>query len=151
VTIDLYHTYYDPVPGTARGGRLAPKTHIKLASGALVPDVVFAMSGSAGTRRLCVFEMYNGRRTERVAAQLETYLAALSEEALNKAYDYKRAVRVLLAFDTAENLRLVTERVARDPSFMREREHFFLAPLSVLRERFFDGWQRFDGTPTTLY
>jgi hypothetical protein len=151
VVIEFYHTYYDPVQGTPRGGRLAPKTHVKLASGALVPDVVFAMIDSSGTRRLCVFEMYNGRRTERVVGQLGTYLTALSEEALNKAYDYKRAVRVLLGFDTPENMRLVAERVARDPGFASDQGHFFLAPLSVIGERFFDGWQRFDSTPTTLY
>jgi hypothetical protein len=151
VTVNFFHTYYDPVPGTSRGGRLAPKTHVKLTQGALVPDAVFALTDRASTRRLYVFEMYNGRRTERVAGQLGTYLTALSEKALNKAYDYQHAVRVLLAFDSAENMRSVVERMAREPSFTRAQGHFFFAPLDVIHARFFDGWQRFDGTPATLY
>lgn len=152
--VDFFHAYYDPVAGGAREGRAHPKTHVRLRQGSLVPDAIFAFSDAASKRRLCAFEMYNRRRTARVVKQLATYLSALEARAIEKAYGYEKDVRVLLGFEDAEGLELVARRALLQPGFSRAEGHgewFFLAPLAVIKERFHDGWRRFDGTPARLF
>jgi hypothetical protein len=60
-------------------------------------------------------------------------------------------VRVLLCFDDPDGLRLLLARLAAQPNFTAWSDQLFFAPLSVVREQFFEGWQRLDGLPATLY
>ena len=146
VRIDFFDAYYDPVPGGGRGRQLHHKTRVAVAGrGVLVPDAVFATVVQSGVKRLYAFELYNGIRTERVMGQLEEYLVAIDQGAIENTYRYPDAVRVLIAFDLPNALPLVCDRASALPAFTRESEQFFLATPAALERDFAAGWQRFDG------
>lgn len=143
-TIDFFDTYYDHATGpTARGGFL-PKTRIALSRGILVPDAVFRFTTPDGAQRLCVFEMYNGTETARVEKQLRAYLTAHTEEAIENAYHYDAAARLVCVFDTRKGLELVGNRMAGDPLFRDFAPFVFSKTLEDVTMDFVIGWRQFD-------
>ena len=148
--IDFFDTYYDPVSGGGRGIKTAPKTRIPYSGGAIVPDAVFALIGADGVTRLCVYELYCGRRTKRVEDQLRAYFQALEEDAIEERYHYDNAARILLVFADQTALDLVRDRLANHPKLATVNECFYLATRAASEADVRKCWTRFDGEAVAL-
>ena len=141
-TIDYFHTYFDhSEKRTSRGG-IQPRTRIAAASGAIVPDAVFAFTTADGAQRLCAFEMYNGVRTARVEQQLADYLPVLEHGAIEDAYAYEHAVRILAVFDTSAGETLARTRLASRADFRTFAPSFFFKTLEEARVDPIANWQQ---------
>ncbi len=148
--IDFYDTYYDPM-AEAGGGYLRQKTQLRLKNGVIVPDALFAFTTGDGTKRLYALEMYNGRKTLRVEKQLALYVVTINEEAIERAFSYDHAVRILCIFDDPEGLRLVGERVRQQNTLGSDADYFFTKTLDEVRVNFLDDWGTFDGERLPLF
>jgi Replication-relaxation len=139
-TIEFFDTYFDY--GTAQDGRAHARTRIPLPQGALIPDAMFSFTTKGSPARLCALEMYNGMETGRVERQLAAYITALDNDAINTAYGYPHAVRVLCVFEHARGLELVRRRLSGTQEFRESDPHFFCKTLADARTDLHRGWQR---------
>ena len=149
--VDLFHAYYDPVTHGRAGRRARLQTTITLSNGALVPDCIFSLTSPDGVRRLFAYELYRKKRTERVLRQLEAYLVAIEENAIQKAYQFDKAVRILCVFDDQKALDLVRKRMEAHPGFAARARWFFLAPETATNADFIGAWQRISGEGVRLF
>jgi hypothetical protein len=138
--LDFFHVYFDH--SAAPRGRPEPKTRVALRQGALIPDAIFALTPQDGRQRLYAFEMYNGRETGRVERQLATYLEALDQEAIERAYRYEHGARVLCVFDQERGLALAQERLVRRPEFKPFAEYFLWKTLREAMADVLTGWRQ---------
>ena len=150
-TINFFHTYYDPLTGADATQKHRQKTKIKLKRGVLIPDAIFSFTTPDGSQRLCAFEMYNGRRTDRVTKQLAAYCVAQSEGAIEKAYGYAHGTRILCVFEDKEGLQLVSERVQAQNTLAGHNPFFFAKTLGEVDGNFALGWRRFSGDTVPLF
>lgn len=141
-TIDFFHAYYDPGTRTSRGGT-HPKTRLTYKADTLVPDAVFAFTSSDGAHRLCVFEIYNGRRTDRVEKALSAYLPFLDAGAIEDTHSYKHAVRLLIVFEDRQGEELVRARLSGRANFRAFADQLFSKSLAELHPDFRGGWRQF--------
>jgi hypothetical protein len=149
--LDFFHTYYDPHTAVGKG-RSRQRTTIDLSRGTFTSDAVFAFTDPQGVQRLCTFELYNAHRTKRVVTQLEPYLDAIAEEAVERAYAHEGgAARYLVVFDDPAGLRLACARLSSLAGFAAERESFYLATCEAVERDFLRAWQRLDGEQVTLF
>lgn len=144
--VDLYAAYYDPVPAGGRGRQPHHRTRVAFPGGVVVPDAILALVDKRGARRLFAFELYAGRRTDRVIEQLETYLRAFAGKALETAYPNEYGIPVLVAFEDREGMDLVRERARDHSGLSGAGASFFLAAVPDFADGFPHAWRRFDGT-----
>lgn len=95
-----YATYY------AHGTKTSPdtfaaKTTVKWPGGQLTADAVFRVAGSDSLERLCFLELHRGDDLRRIKSQFQVYVTAIAREALELAFEYRHAARVLLVFEDA--------------------------------------------------
>lgn len=151
MSVDFYHTYFDPVPGGGRGTKLARKTRVRFGDRQFEPDAIFALKDGTGRARLFVYELYVGQRTRRVVEQLTTHLYAMGEDAIEETYQATNAARHLVVFDDRKNLELITRRLRDHHWFVEANKYFFLSTSDAVQADWNASWQRFDGTPATLF
>ena len=149
--VDFFHADYDPVTGGGPGKPPRKKTYTTLRRGALIPDAIFAVTDRRGVRHLYAFEYYRNLKTARVVEQLEPYLVAFEETALEKTYGHDKAVRVLWVFDTPDNAEYAKQRLRSNLAFKEDRQSFFCAAERDTNERVEKGWRYFDGVPATPF
>ena len=83
--------------------------------------------------------------------QLEAYLVAIEENAIQKAYQFDKAVRILCVFDDQKALDLVRKRMEAHPGFAARARWFFLAPETATNADFIGAWQRISGEGVRLF
>lgn len=149
--VDFFYTYFDPVPGGGRGVKLTRKTRVTFGNRWFEPDAIFALKDARGTQRIFVYELYLGQRTQRVVEQLETHVDASYEDAVEETYQATGAVRHLVVFDAPANLELAQRRMRVHSHFTEVEEFFFLSTNDATQIDWKGCWQRFDGTPATLF
>jgi hypothetical protein len=139
--INFFDTYYERKAAAKTANAFFAKTRIVLSRGFLVPDVIFSFSTNDGVERLCAFELWVGRNTAEIADRLFTYMRALSEEAIERAYDYPNNVRVLNVFVDERGLELVKNRV--DGGLGEFAPHYHFKTLEDVQSEFIEGWRQF--------
>ena len=144
LTVEVFHSYFDTA-GANRNENPAYRLHhlskVPLEDSFFIPDAIFAVRASDGSRYLFVLEVYNGIDTKRVHAQLEKHLVALGEGRISELYGYPRAHRVLCVFETESALQAAVRRLCEDPAFTDQMRHqFAFSTLAELRVGFADCW-----------
>ncbi|TAN56358.1 MAG: hypothetical protein EPN26_03970 [Rhodospirillales bacterium] len=144
-TVDYMASYFD-VSGANRS-KTKPKrralTKIDLADGSgIIPDSVFHLTGSDGTPRLFVLEMYNQHRTKRMSEKLAEYRYAIGEHAIERQFDYPHSPRILAVFEDDKALELTQRNLTQRPDFGAHfRPFFFFKTLPELMADFQEGWR----------
>ena len=147
--VDFFETYFDPY---VRGAKhFNPRTHIELSQEGFNSDAIFHFTTSDGAGRLCGVEIARGKRTAYVTKQVERYVSALDQEAIEKKYAYLHEARALFVFEEARGMALVGERVSSLPLFERFMPAIYAATLIDLQNDFRHHWQRFTGERTSLF
>lgn len=109
-SIEKFDTYYDRTGRSLRGFP-APKTTIKWHDNQITPDAICLLLGSDTLPRLCAIELHRGRDMLRLDKQIIQYSKAIELDAIENAYDYKQAGRVLLVFEDEIALETCKRRV----------------------------------------
>ncbi|MBF0169219.1 MAG: replication-relaxation family protein [Alphaproteobacteria bacterium] len=144
-TVDYMASYFD-VSGANRSKtkqRRRALTKIDLADGTgIIPDSVFHLTGSDGTPRLFVLEMYNQHRTKRMSDKLAEYRYAIGEHAIERQFDYPHSPRILAVFEDDKALELTVRNLTQRADFGAHfRPFFFFKTLPELMADFQSGWR----------
>lgn len=137
--LDHYVSYYEH-GSKGSTGRFTPATTVTWPGGQLTADALFLFRGPDGAARLCAFELHRGRDAMRLMRQFEAYVAGIRHEAIETAWNYSEAVRVLLVFEEAKTLVRFVERASGVPLEADTAGRFFLNTLERVRADFRLGW-----------
>ena len=130
-------------------------TRIPLKSGFIVSDAISMLDCADGHERLLVFEMANGSDAGQIEKQIDRYVEAFEEEAIEVAVGVKGddSCRVLFVFEHVRTFENLKKRLADDLQFQEWSDKFFCKPREWLEtEPFRASWLRLakDGAPTFL-
>ena len=136
-----YDTYFDYGGGTGKRGPPTPKTRVRLKQGTITPDGVVLLSGEDRKTRLCAVEIHNTTGgTARLERQITAYTRALAESAVEKAYNYDHAVRVLFIMENPRDITAMQTRLKKRRDLGPWLDRLFFKPLAEMRGDFVPGW-----------
>jgi hypothetical protein len=131
-----------------------PVTRVKLNYGGIVPDAVSMLDCFDGYERLIVVEMANGSDIGRIEKQIERYLEAIQQQAIERAVGAaeETPARILFVFEYANTLQKLRNRIGRDQRLELYSKYFFCKPLDGLHDpsKFRENWSRLTGSNETV-
>lgn len=146
--LPLYATYYAQGTKTSEDD-FAPKTTVKWPKGQLTADAVFELAGPDAHSRLCFLELHRGDDARRIKGQINAYMAAVAWEALETAFDYDHAARILIVFEDPGTLARTLKWFGTNLSDPEAAERFYFNDLASFCDNPMHGWWKLapDGTP----
>lgn len=145
----FFDTYYHKV-GSQRNqeetGKLRAKTQIELSDGShFTPDAICRFT-QKGKDTICCIEVHNGQDTTRLSNTIKGHLKAISDNAVQRAYDYKRLNYVLIVCERKEVMRKVIERINENIDLSNKVDKFLLFKTTDQIEPFADNWLTVSGS-----
>lgn len=145
----FFDTYYHKT-GSQRNqeetGKLKAKTQIELSDGShFTPDAICRFTHN-NKDILCCLEIHNGHDTTRLTNTIKGHLRAISDKAIQRAYNYNRLNYVLIVCEKAEVMKKVIERINENPDLSRKVEPFLLFKTTDQIEPFTDNWLTVSGS-----
>lgn len=138
--IDYLHSYFDH--GVRKDGRAYARTRVMVdKTTALIPDIVFSLTAADKITRLFAVEIYNDHTATRPEKQLLAYFVALQSAAIEKAFAYDKAVRILCLFEEPRVIISLRERFKVHPFATTFNKQLFLKSFAE-RAAFATSWQR---------
>lgn len=146
---DFYHTYFEHTGANHSKSPNAQKrqalTRITLQDRIFIPDVIFSVRAPDNVPYLFTAEIYRNHTTKRTFQQLEHHIQSLSESGISKAYQYPRAVRVLMVCEELGAMKALQKRVAESPKFKPFEDFILFKTTEMIRQNFPADWQSFTG------
>jgi hypothetical protein len=149
--VDFFDTYYDKIGNNRRDGTSESKTKILLKDeNFLLADGIFQIS-TPGNKYLFLFEMYNGRDTKRVIAQLHKHVQAIELGTPSLKYKFPKGHRVIAIFEFETAKKAVIQRAEEDSIFQNMYQRFLFKSLDEIKlVDFFENWHLMLGENCTL-
>ena len=129
---------------TGYGRMVEPMRRTRVAldrAAALIPDILFSLTSPDRITRLFAVEIYNDHTATRPEKQLLAYADALHAAAIERAFAYDKAARVLCLFEEPRVIASLRTRLAAHPLATTFNRQLFLKPFSE-RVTFAANWQR---------
>jgi len=146
---DFYHTYFEHTGANHTRNPNTPKrqalTRITLQDRTFIPDVIFSLHAPDGVQWMFTAEIYRNHTTKRTYQQLEHHIQSLAESGISKAYQYPRAVRVLMVCEELGAMKALQKRIAEDPKFKPFEAFILFKTTDDISRNFPAGWQSFTG------
>ena len=126
---------------------------------AIIPDCIFQITDPNGKPWLFMGEIYRGHTTKRVHQQLGRYLTALEKGSINKAYNFPRAIPVLIVCESENSMLALMKRLKNDVSFQLAEDYFLFRTIKPVKqgdtkqiiEGFAKGWRTYRGKEKVLF
>jgi len=148
--INRFETYYDRGRKSIKG-RATPRTTVRWQDNQITPDGVCLLTGFDDVQRLCAIELHRGRDMLRLDKQLIQYAKAIEAAAIETAYDYKAAVRIILIFTDPPALQTCQKRMQKLGFCNKIAARFFLKTSDELAENLIENWQDSNGKTKKLF
>lgn len=145
-----FETYYDRGRKSIKG-RATPRTTVRWQDNQITPDGICLLTGSDEVERLCAIELHRGRDMLRLDKQLLQYAKAIEAAAIETAYDYKAAVRIILIFTDPPALKTCQKRMQGLGLSGKVLARFFLKTTDELADSLIEGWQDEKGNKKELF
>jgi hypothetical protein len=129
-------------------------TRVILESAIIVPDAICMLDCADGYERLFVLEMANGSDTGRIAKQIDRYIEAIEQRAIERAVgaDAETPARVLFVFEHMRTLQNLRARLKGDRRLEKWSDYFFSKPLDQMASvPFRENWLRLSGEDKTAF
>ena len=120
----------------------------------VTPDAVFGFEDEAGTQRLFVLEVTNGRDTGRTTRQIKNNLVAIYKGKVSEKYNIKKTPLLLVAFEHEAHRDGVKKAVMQEgfaTTFQGLEKYLFFAMQQQASHDWARNWETIEGLPAAIF
>ena len=139
--LDFFNAYYHQNPTQQK--KMKPHTTIHYQGGKIMADCIFSFTDKKHTSRLCFLEIHRGQNdNRRLYRQIKQYSQAIQLKALENAFDYRAASRVLLVFAQEKDFAFFMRNASIQSLGLAENiaPRFYLSTIEELEKDFLGNW-----------
>lgn len=128
--IDFYDNYYEWKKNLLLKRRTT-STRIEIDSWFIRADSIFHMKWPNKELIYCL-ELHNGYRVAKICEQAISYVEALATGTINKLYNNKLPIKILIVFEHLSTLKTTFERLRSFPKFDNMRDYFLFTTTDII-------------------